>query len=211
MGLAGPFQTIGTLRRVSIGRRVIFCFHLDPSCESCFPMKTLPNAWLATLVLLAGIETTFAPVVSGVLQVDILPPAAVAAGAQWTVDGPLPVRDSGTYTVVAVGTHTVYFTDVAGWITPASLDVTISQGQTNFVTGTYTLSNSAPILAVALTPTNAAVISWPSPSTGWNVEQNADLTTTNWIAPPETINDDGTNRFIIVSPPVGSMFFRLRQ
>jgi len=113
--------------------------------------------------------------------------------------------------VVAVGTHTVYFTDVAGWITPASLDVTISQGQTNFVTDTYELSNSAPILAVTLTPTNAAVVSWPSPSTGWNLEQNADLTTTNWIALPETINDDGTNRFIIVSPPVGSMFFRLRQ
>jgi hypothetical protein len=163
------------------------------------------------LVLLGGIDRSFAPVISGFLQVDIFPAEAVTAGAQWSVDGPLPVRDSGTYTVLAVGIHTVYFTTVSGWITPADQQATIVVGQTTTNYGTYVLSGSAPTLAVTLTPTNTALVSWPSPSTGWNLQQNTNLTTTNWVTPLESITDNGTNKFIIASPLAGNMFFRLMQ
>lgn len=69
----------------------------------------------------------------------------------------------------------------------------------------------APSLRIFLTHTNTAVISWPSPSTGFNLQQNASLTTTNWGTPPQTVNDDGINRFIIVSPPTGKEFYRLSK
>jgi hypothetical protein len=68
---------------------------------------------------------------------------------------------------------------------------------------------SAPLLRILLTPTNTAVIFWPYPSTGWNLRQNSDLNTTNWRAASEAVNNDGTNNFIVVNPPMGSRFFRL--
>jgi hypothetical protein len=67
----------------------------------------------------------------------------------------------------------------------------------------------APLLKLFLTTTNTAVISWPFPSTGWSLQQNGSLSTSNWVAPPETINHDGINNFIIVNPPVGNQFYRL--
>jgi hypothetical protein len=69
----------------------------------------------------------------------------------------------------------------------------------------------APLLTIFLTTTNTAVVSWSSPSSGWNPQQNSVLTSTNWITPPETINDNGTNRFIIVNPPTGNRFYRLHK
>jgi hypothetical protein len=55
------------------------------------------------------------------------------------------------------------------------------------------------------------VVFWPSPSTGFALYQNTNLNTTNWVSPPETIADDGTNRFIIVNPPTGNRFYRLQK
>lgn len=67
----------------------------------------------------------------------------------------------------------------------------------------------APLLTIRLTSTNTALVSWPSPSTGFTLQQNADLNTTNWVAAPQTVADNGTNKFIIVNPPAGNRFYRL--
>ena len=67
----------------------------------------------------------------------------------------------------------------------------------------------APRLTIQLTSANAATVSWPSPSTGFILQQNADLNTANWVAAPQTVTDNGTNRFIMVSPPAGNRFYRL--
>jgi hypothetical protein len=69
----------------------------------------------------------------------------------------------------------------------------------------------APLLRISLTATNTAVVSWAPPDPAWNLQQNADLATTNWATPPETVTDTGTNRFIIVNPPAGKRFYRLKQ
>jgi hypothetical protein len=53
------------------------------------------------------------------------------------------------------------------------------------------------------------MISWPSPSAGFTLQQNVNLNTTNWTTPAETITDNGTNKFIIVNPPAGNRYFRL--
>jgi hypothetical protein len=67
----------------------------------------------------------------------------------------------------------------------------------------------APMLTIFRTATNTAVISWPSPSTGWNLKQTGSLSTGTWTTPAETVNDNGTTKFIVVNPPVGNRFYRL--
>ena len=70
---------------------------------------------------------------------------------------------------------------------------------------------AGPSLKIFLTSTNTAVISWPYPSTGWSLQQAGELSTSNWITPPERIANDGTNNFIVVTSPSGNLFFRLQQ
>lgn len=68
----------------------------------------------------------------------------------------------------------------------------------------------APKLSIARTSTNTVVVSWPSDSTGFHLQQSSDLSTTNWVAPAEPVFDDGTNKFIIVNSPAGNRFYRLK-
>ncbi|MCX6923902.1 MAG: hypothetical protein NT154_11950, partial [Verrucomicrobia bacterium] len=41
--------------------------------------------------------------------------------------------------------------------------------------------------------------------------RNASLGTTNWVAPSETVNDNGANKFLLIAPPAGNRFYRLFQ
>ena len=70
-------------------------------------------------------------------------------------------------------------------------------------------SPGAPLLSIRLTSTNTALVSWPSPSTGFTLRQNTNVNTTNWVGASETVNDNGTTKFIIVNPPTGQRFYRL--
>jgi hypothetical protein len=54
-------------------------------------------------------------------------------------------------------------------------------------------TQGAPLLSITRTPTNSVLISWPSPSTGFVLQQNANLTTSNWVTVPQTPVDNGTN------------------
>ena len=72
-------------------------------------------------------------------------------------------------------------------------------------------SPGAPLLTITLTSTNTAMVYWPSPSTGFNLQQNINLATTNWVAVTNTITDNGTIKFIIVNPPTGNRFYRLSK
>jgi len=69
----------------------------------------------------------------------------------------------------------------------------------------------APMLKILLTATNTALVSWPAPSTGFSLQQNTSLNAANWLAPAETINSNGSTKFIIVSPPAGQRFYRLKN
>jgi hypothetical protein len=70
---------------------------------------------------------------------------------------------------------------------------------------------AAPALTITLTTTNTALVSWPSPSAGWNLQHNNDVNTTNWGTPPESVTDNGTNKFIVVNPATGQRFYRLQK
>jgi hypothetical protein len=67
----------------------------------------------------------------------------------------------------------------------------------------------APVLSILHTPTNTVVVSWPSPSTDFSLQQASSLTQLVWTTPSETVTDNGTNKFVIVSPPTGNRFYRL--
>ena len=67
----------------------------------------------------------------------------------------------------------------------------------------------APLLSIRLTQTNSVMVFWPSPSAGYSLQQNTALNTTDWVAPAESVNDDGTLRFIIVTPIAGNRYYRL--
>lgn len=65
---------------------------------------------------------------------------------------------------------------------------------------------------LGITQSGATVmVSWPSSATGCVLQQNPNLATANWITNGCTISDDGTNKSITITPPTGSMFFRLKQ
>jgi len=67
----------------------------------------------------------------------------------------------------------------------------------------------APLLTISLTSTNSALISWPSCSAGFVLKQNTNLTTTNWISVSGPLNDNGTVKFLVVTQPTGTRYFRL--
>ena len=69
----------------------------------------------------------------------------------------------------------------------------------------------APLLTITFNPQLSTInVSWPSPSTGWTLQQNSDLTTTGWST-SGGISDNGTNKSITITPPTGNLFFRLKQ
>jgi hypothetical protein len=67
----------------------------------------------------------------------------------------------------------------------------------------------APVLTIHRMPPNIVVVSWPSPSTGFVLQQNVELNTATWTTAPQAVTDNGTNKFILVQPPVGNRFYRL--
>jgi hypothetical protein len=65
-----------------------------------------------------------------------------------------------------------------------------------------------PALTLKLGTANTVEISWPSPSTGFTLQQCTDLASGNWSNISESVLDDGTNNVML--QPVGtSRFFRL--
>jgi hypothetical protein len=67
----------------------------------------------------------------------------------------------------------------------------------------------APALGVKLTTTNTTVVYWPSPSTAWTLQTTTNLSQPSWVTPPQSLNDDGTNKYIIIKPTSGNGFYRL--
>jgi hypothetical protein len=79
--------------------------------------------------------------------------------------------------------------------------------------GTWHGYLATPVPQLSLAPSgNAFQLSWPywnNSLTGWSLQQNPDLTTTNWTPSDGPIYGDGTNNFISITPPAGNLFFRL--
>ena len=70
---------------------------------------------------------------------------------------------------------------------------------------------TSPLLTITRTMTNTVAVSWPSSSTGFSLQQNTNgVSSVNWSNAPGTIQDDGTTKTLIVNPPAGNRFYRLK-
>jgi hypothetical protein len=100
------------------------------------------------------------PVASpGALQVSLAPPGALAAGAQWRLDGGA-FQDSGmTLYGIAAGPHTISFQTVTNWTAPKSFSVTIVSDSTLTTNATYVSSDTTKPVVTILAPKSAQRIS----------------------------------------------------
>jgi hypothetical protein len=112
-----------------------------------------------------GNYTAYTPSSVGI-TVAIAPAGAVNAGAQWNLDGGAWQSNGGWVGNIAVGSHTINFSTVAGYVTPASQSVIVSGTQATMATGTYSVETGA--LAVTITPAGAV-----NAGAQWNVDGGA--------------------------------------
>jgi hypothetical protein len=102
-----------------------------------------------------GPRFTLAPN-QGALTVNLAPPAALTGGARWQLDGGGLWHLSGdTVTGLVPGSHTLTFSPVFGYLTPAARSITISAGQTRTESETYNPVPTTGALTVTLTPAGA--------------------------------------------------------
>jgi thiol-disulfide isomerase/thioredoxin len=102
---------------------------------------------------ITAISANYLP--AGSLQVTIGPAGAVSAGAQWQVDSNAFQSSGATVSNLAVGNHTVSFSTVAGWTTPANQMVSISSNSTSISSGTYVQQFGS--LEVTISPMSAII------------------------------------------------------
>ena len=69
-----------------------------------------------------------------------------------------------------------------------------------------------PLLSIARTTTNTVAVFWPSATTGFALQQNTNsVSSVNWSNVLTTPTDDGTTKTVIVNPPTGNRYYRLRN
>jgi hypothetical protein len=112
------------------------------------------------------------------------------------------------------GTSTGSVYSVSGTIGQPDASVPMTGGNYSLAGGFWPLYavqiEGAPLLSITST-NHSAMVSWPSTSMSWILQQNADLNSTNWVTAPEAITDNGTLKFIILTSPVGHWFYRLSR
>ena len=97
----------------------------------------------------AGIRAVmlYPPRAAGSLKVTITPAGAFPAGAQWYVDDGIPQPSGAIVLGLATGNHTVSFSTVSGWTTPASRTIVVKAGKTTAIQGAY-VSDETPIVTL---------------------------------------------------------------
>jgi len=66
-----------------------------------------------------------------------------------------------------------------------------------------------PRLTIHRAGTNSAILSWPSASTEFSLQQNTNLLSPGWSADSGGISNDGTNHSVVISPTTPIQFYRL--
>jgi len=114
------------------------------------------------------------------------------------------------------GTSTGGVYSVSGTIGQPDARPTLSGGNFSVNGGFWNLVSvvqtpGAPLLSLSLTATNTAVISWPFPSTGFALEENPWLGTTNWMTVTNAVQNDSSFKWVVVPANAGSEFYRLKK
>ena len=113
------------------------------------------------------------------------------------------------------GTSTGGNYSLSGTVGQADAGTPMTGGNYSLVGGFWSIiagviTPGAPQLTIQLTTTNTVMVSWPSPSTSFNLQQKGNLLNAGgWTTPPQTVVDNGTIKYIIVNPPTGHLYYRL--
>lgn len=150
-------------------------------------------------------KTTFLAIVS---TVSLVVAAGSARAQNYSIDwykiaGGGGTSSNGQYTISGtIGQH-----DAGGPMTGGNYSLT--GGFWSLISVVQTVGS--PTLTISHVGGNI-IVSWPSPSTGFTLEQNSNVGAPGWVTSGYTINDDGTNKSItILGPTSGNLFFRLKQ
>jgi hypothetical protein len=150
------------------------------------------NHWLIALVLFSTLNLQLSTAHAQTYSID------------WsTIDGGGGTSTGGVYSI----SGTVGQPDAG----------TTSGGNYSLAGGFWSLFSAvqtpgAPLLAITITTTNTAMISWPSPSTDFVLQQNTNsVASVNWSNVLTTPTDNGTTKTVIVNPATGNRFFRLKS
>jgi hypothetical protein len=71
-------------------------------------------------------------------------------------------------------------------------------------------TEGAPLLTITRSGPSV-IVSWPSPSTGFVLQETASLGNAVWTNVAQTPVDNGTNKSVTITPPVGNKFYRLKK
>jgi hypothetical protein len=131
----------------------------------------------------------------GYVQVQLAPPAVVAAGAGWKLQGDSTYSSAPSYTRIVTTTNdvTVQFAPVPGWNLPTNQTVNLVADEINVYSASYSVTNPVLVadaaLGLGITGTTNTV---------YEIESQTSLTNTNWI--PVSTNTIITNGFNLVLP-----------
>src|SRR5262245_3985474 len=117
----------------------------------------------------------------------------------FTIDGSGGTSSGGTYTL-------------SGTIGQADAGV-MTGGSYSLIGGFWGVAVAiqevgAPLLTVTRSG-NSVTISWPSPSTGFNLQDTASLGSPSWVSSTLQVTDNGTTKTVTISTPLGNRFYRL--
>ncbi len=114
------------------------------------------------------------------------------------------------------GTSTGGVYTVSGTVGQPDAGATMTGGNYAITGGFWSLiavvqTPGAPTLSVTRSGSDV-IVSWPYPSTGWALEQNASVTSpSGWQPSGYTISTNASVKSITLTAPAGTLFFRLHN
>jgi hypothetical protein len=112
------------------------------------------------------------------------------------------------------GTSTGATYQISGTVGQPDASGAMSGGNYSLTGGFWSLiaavqTSGAPLLTITRSGTSA-IVSWPSPATGWKLQQNTSgLNPVDWSDVTDPMQDDGTTKTLTINPPAGNRFYRL--
>jgi hypothetical protein len=149
----------------------------------------------------------------GYLEFQLGPPAAVAAGAGWQLQGDSAFSSATNYVraVLSTNAFSVVFKPVPGWNVPASQNVTVQPGNIALYNASYTPASPLQIVSPQVSGGTFKLGFQSVSGQGYTLYYNNSLSTTNWL--PYT-NLTGNGATLQLSVPVSTSsqrFFRISQ
>lgn len=127
----GPwYQSAQTIGGIAVGPHTVTCT-IVPGWDRPGEASVTVNSGQVTEMSLPYVQQV------GSLRVTISPVEVVSAGAQWQVDAGEGHNSGDTVSGLAVGNHTVHFSSILNWNSPADQTVGVASGVTVTTSGTY--------------------------------------------------------------------------